>query len=41
VVGDGLQVILMLVGVWIEETWKIVIQSDASKGGIRSDLNSK
>ncbi len=41
VVGDAPQVILMLVEGWIEETWKIVIQSDASKGGIRSDLNSK
>jgi hypothetical protein len=46
VVGDGPQVILMSVEGWIEETWKlpfgrVSFQSDASKGGIRSDLNSK
>lgn len=45
-VGDGPQVILILVEGWIEETWKLPFvrasfQTDASKGGIRSDLNSK
>lgn len=41
VVGDGPQVILMLVEGQIEKPWKMMIQSYASKEGIGGDMNSK
>jgi hypothetical protein len=40
VVGDGPQVILMLVEGQIEKPWKMMIQSYASKEGIGGDMNS-